>query len=91
MELINLLQITIAQNEGMDIFKWIISGFMTLFTALIVHFGNEASKIKKIQSKDSERIGKVEVMVDHLHETAHRMEDNQHRLEDKIDKLIERK
>jgi hypothetical protein len=70
---------------------WIIGGFLGLIVALVVHIGNAGSTMKKQLSNHGERIATVETGVQNLKETAHRMEDSQIRVEQKIDRLIERK
>jgi hypothetical protein len=70
---------------------WIIGGFLGLIIVLVTHIGNAGSNMKKQLANHGERIATVETGVQNLKETAHRMEDTQIRVEQKIDRLIERK
>lgn len=73
------------------VIMWVIGGFLGLIVTLVVHIGNAGSTMKKQLSNHGERITGLEVGVKSLEQSAHRIEDGQVRMTEKIDKLIERK
>ena len=86
-----MILITIDPSVTASVIMWIIGGFLGLIIVLVTHIGNAGSSMKKQLANHGERIATVETGVQNLKESAHRMEDTQIRVEQKIDRLIERK
>ena len=76
--------ISLSPDQAMSIAMWVIGGFLGLLLMIVVHIGNAGSSMKKQLSNHGERITRVETGMSNLNETAHRVED-------KLDRLIERR
>jgi hypothetical protein len=86
------MELVIIQPETTaSIIMWIIGGFLGLIITLVIHIGNAGSAMKKQLSNHGERIAKVEVSTQNLESAAHRIEDGQRAMGEKLDRLIERK
>ena len=79
-----MILFTLSPETSASVIMWIIGGFLGLLITLVVHIGNAGSAMKKQLSNHGERITRVETGMESLNETAHRVED-------KLDRLIERK
>lgn len=79
-----MILFTLTDTSMLQIIMWGLGIFSTIFITLLVHIGNAGSTIKAKLSDHGERITKVETQATMATETAHR-------IEDKLDRLIERK
>jgi len=79
-----MILFTLSDTNMLQIIMWSLGIFSTVMLTLLIHIGNAGSAIKQKISDHAERISTVEVQAKLATETAHR-------IEDKLDRLIERK
>jgi len=74
----------ITSDQTLTVALWVIGGFLAVLFTLLIHIGNAGAAIKKTLGLHGERLSHVETGLNDAKNTAHRMED-------KLDRLIERK
>lgn len=85
------LDMTLTPDQQITVGLWILGLMSTVITAIVYHIGNAGSSMKKQLYNHGERIAKVEVATANLESAAHRIEDGQKSMGEKLDRLIERK
>lgn len=85
------LNMTLTPDQQITVGLFILGVMSTVITGIVYHIGNAGSSMKRQLSQHGERISKVETSVVNLEHSAHRIEDGQKSMGEKLDRLIERK